>query len=70
MPCRFDLNIRIFLRVVSTLMKNLFTIAVTAVLAVAFATSTFAGDNCGGCPWSGDKVKKDKSEKSEETTQS
>ncbi len=48
-------------------MKALFTIALTVIASVAFATATFAGDSCGGCPWSGEKAKK---EKTEEATQS
>jgi len=48
------------------MMKNLFTLTVTALALAAFATTTFAG-SCGGCA-SGEKGK-DK-DKSEESTQS
>ncbi len=54
------LNIRKSVRTVSLVMKTLFTLTVTAVFAVAFATSSFA--QCGTCPVSGDKAKKDKTE--------
>lgn len=60
-----NLNVRDIVRVVSILMKTLFTIAVTVVAMAAFATSTFAGD-CGSCPAGGKKAK----DKTEEGSQS
>ena len=45
-------------------MKLLLTLTVTALSMAAFATSTFAGDGCGG------KEGKDKKESPEESTQS
>ncbi len=50
-------------------MKNLLTIAVTAIALAAFATSTFAG-SCGSCPAGGDKEKGKDKDKTEEGTQS
>ena len=61
------MNIRALPLVVSPVMKNLLTLAVTAIAMAAFATSTFAGDGgCGSCPVSGEKAK----DKTEEGTQS
>ena len=39
-------------------MKNLLTLTVTALALAAFATSTYAGDGCGG----GEKKEGDKTE--------
>lgn len=50
----------------SLMVKNLFTLTVSALALAAFATTTFAG-SCGGCA-SGEKGK-DK-DKGEESTQS
>ena len=61
------LNIRNFVRLVSPVMKNFFTLAVAVVSMAAFVTSSFAG-SCGSCPADGDKDK-DK-DKTEEGTQS
>lgn len=44
-------------------MKNLLTLTVTALAMAAFATTTFAGDGCGG-------GEKKEGEKTEEGTQS
>jgi hypothetical protein len=46
-------------------MKNLFTLAVTALAMAAFATTTFAGSGgCGSCPVSGENAKDKKTEES------
>ena len=47
-------------------MKHLFTITLTVITMAAFATTTFAGDGCGGSSDKGDKAK----EKTEEGTAS
>jgi len=59
------LNIREALAVVRFVMKQLFSIAVTAIAMAAFATTTFAG-SCGGCTGGGEKTK----DKTEEGAQS
>jgi len=46
-------------------MKQLLTLAVTAIAMAAFATTTFAGGGgCGSCPVSGEKAKDKKTEES------
>lgn len=49
-------------------MKNLLTIAVTALALAAFATTTFAeGGGCGSCPVSGKDKAKDKTEEAKQS---
>ena len=62
------MNIRPFLRVVSTVMKKFLTIAVAVLTVAAFSSTSFAEGSCGGCPVSGEKAK-DK-EKTQEGAQS
>jgi len=59
------LNIREAAAVVKFAMKELLTLAVTAIAMAAFATTTFAG-SCGGCAGGGEKSK----DKTEEGAQS
>ena len=59
----FQLRIQRTWPIVEFLMKNLLTLTFTALALAAFATTTFAGDGCGG-------GEKKEGEKTEEGTQS